>query len=101
MRESHGVVVEASIVARLLRIRLLRLDATVVVLPADVAEPLPQPSPARPPPRRELGGPSTDGRPRLAEAVRAIEESAAILARTRRAGGRVSAGLPPAPRQRG
>jgi hypothetical protein len=38
-RPSDGVLVEASIVARLLGIRLLRLDATVVLVPADVTAP--------------------------------------------------------------
>ena len=38
-RRSSGVVVEASVLARLLGIRLLRLDATVVVVPADVTSP--------------------------------------------------------------
>ena len=46
-RPSDGVVVEASILARLLGIRLLTLDATVVLVPADVtAPPTPRYEPA-------------------------------------------------------
>lgn len=38
---SDGVLVEGSIVTRLLGLRLLKLDATVVVVPADVSAPRP------------------------------------------------------------
>ena len=38
-RPSDGVVVEASILARLLGLRLLTLDATVVLVPAEVTAP--------------------------------------------------------------
>lgn len=77
--------------ARLLGIRLLKLDATIVVVPADVtARPAaphasprpalaPAPAPAMPPARR----PGTVGGG-LAEAVRRIDEGAAILAEVRR-----------------
>jgi hypothetical protein len=96
-RPSDGLVAEASIVARLLGIRLLTLRATVVVCPADVTAPAASGSrAARPGPRPPLGSPAapaarpgpparTAGRG-LAEAVRALDESAAILAASRRDG---------------
>jgi hypothetical protein len=69
-RPSDGLVVEARIVARLLGLRLLTLDATVVVVPAEVTDPASAPHDL--PPR--------DG---LAEAVRLIDEGAAILTEVR------------------
>ena len=52
-RTSDGLLVEASIVARLLGIRLLTLDATVALVPAEVTARTPSrgASPARTPPR--------------------------------------------------
>jgi len=76
-RLSDGVLVEASILARVLGVRLLTLDATVVLAPADVGEP------AAPPPAG-----SSRGHGGLAEAVRSIDEGARVLARTRRDGAR-------------
>jgi hypothetical protein len=92
-RPSDGLVVEASILARLLRIRLLTLDATVVIVPADVTARWPAPPDVQgrtsarsdraagtsPPARSDAGG-----RRSLAEAVRTIDEGAAILAEARR-----------------
>lgn len=89
-RPSDGIVAEASIVARLLRLRLLTLDATVLVSPAVVTTPSsgtrPVGSPAsdgraparaaRVPPARPVGG-------RLAAAARDVDESAATLAAAR------------------
>jgi hypothetical protein len=89
-RLSEGVVVEASILARLLGIRLLRLDATVVVVPAAVTAP-----PSGPRDRQRLASAPRAGVPRtrsgaaghrLADAVRSIDEGAAILAEARRTG---------------
>ena len=87
-RRSQGVVVEASVLARLLGLRLLRLDATVVLVPADVSSPssasyeLPARASARsapvPPARSEVVG------GRLAHAVRSIDEGAELLAEARR-----------------
>lgn len=87
-RPSDGLVVEASILARLLGIRLLKLDATVVIVPADVTapssaarvSPLPAvaPSPRALPDRQPAG---VGGG--LAEAIRRIDEGAAILAAVR------------------
>lgn len=71
-RLSEGGVVQASVRARLLRIPLLRLDATVVLMPAAITAP-----------SSALTG--ADG---LAEAVRSINEGAEILAHARRKGQR-------------
>lgn len=84
------MLVEASVRARVMGIRLLSLDATVVLVPADltasppaVVDPPAQP-PARPPavPRARS---RAAGRG-LAEAVRSIDEGAEILSRTQRNG---------------
>jgi hypothetical protein len=86
-RLSEGGVVEASVRARLLGIRLLTLEASVVIAPAEVAVPWARSndpyhrSPARSsslPPARSgaIGG-------GLAEAVRSIDESTALLAEAR------------------
>ncbi|MEP6953026.1 MAG: hypothetical protein ABI950_03050 [Solirubrobacteraceae bacterium] len=63
-------------VARVLGVRLLTLDATVVLTPAEVAPRAASPS-ARRPRRRVAVGRS------LAEATRQIDEGAALLAATR------------------
>jgi hypothetical protein len=65
-------VIEAFVLARLLRIRLLTLEATVMVVPAEVDGANVTPVSA------------ANGRRGLAEAVRTIEEGAAILAEVRR-----------------
>ena len=85
---SDGVLVEASILARVLGIRFLTLDAAVVLLPADVRVPLS--APPDPPTRTAApfcGLPPTRppaaGR-RLAEAVRSLDEGAELLAQARR-----------------
>jgi hypothetical protein len=79
-RPSDGLVVEASIVARLLGIRLLTLNAKVVVAPADVRAPS-SPSHDSRPVGRDSRPPVGRG---LAEAVVRLNESAAILAEARR-----------------
>ena len=76
-RPTDGVLIEASILARLLGIRLLTLDATVVLVPADVTGP----SPAS----RDSRVRASTGRG-LAEAVRSINEGAELLAEARRNG---------------
>ena len=84
----RGVVVEASVLARLLGIRLLRLDATVVLVPADVTPPssasyqLPRRASARSA-RVPRARSDPVGR-RLAHAVRSIDEGAELLAEARR-----------------
>jgi hypothetical protein len=72
-RVSDGVLVEASILARLLGIRLLTLDLTLVLVPADVSAPSPQPA-------------RTGAGRGLAHAVRSINEGAQLLAESRRNG---------------
>jgi hypothetical protein len=71
-RLSEGALVQASVRARLLGIPLLRLDATVVLMPAAITAP----SSAL-----ALGN-------GLAEAVRSINEGAEVLAHARRNSGR-------------
>jgi hypothetical protein len=72
-RVSDGVLVEASILARVLGLRLLTLDVTLVLVPADVSAP--SPVSARPVPGRGL-----------ADAVRSISEGAELLEEARRNG---------------
>ncbi len=94
-RPSDGIVAEASIIARLLRLRLLTLHATVVVSPAVVTKSSTREPSARRPhaaATRTFDGPAqtydaTPARPvgrRLAQAARTVDESAATLAATRR-----------------
>jgi len=71
-RNSDGGLVQASVRARLLGIPLLRLDATIALMPAALT----------PSSSAVAGG---DG---LAEAVRSINEGAEILAQVRREGRR-------------
>jgi hypothetical protein len=85
---SEGVLVEARIRARLLGIRLLTIDATVVLAPADVAAPSVA---AHDPPQRASLRSSELSRHRsaatghrLAEAVQSINEGMELLAATRR-----------------
>jgi hypothetical protein len=82
-----GTLVEASVVARLLRIKLLTLDASILLLPAvaessafgvassgeprDIERASTQP--------RRAGG----SRRRLSDAMRSIDEGAAVLAQAR------------------
>jgi hypothetical protein len=77
-RLSEGVVVEASVMARLLRWRVLTLDASVLLLPA-----------SRPPTDGEMR-PRRDGwrgrdarRGRLADAIKNIDHAEHELARAR------------------
>jgi len=81
-RLSEGILVEASVVARLLGMRLLKLDATVVLMPADVAA---QPAAPRDPPALD-GLPPTRLNPAgrgLAEAIRNLNEGEELLAQAR------------------
>jgi hypothetical protein len=80
-RLSEGVVAEASIVARLLRWRILTLDASVVLLPADVP-PLDAGSTT---PRREARRRSAATRGRISDAMKNIEQAEQELARARHA----------------
>jgi hypothetical protein len=89
-RLSDGVLVDASIHARLLGVRLLTIDATIVLVPADVAGTSPTAHPAAegPAPRPLPASPARPvaAGPRLAQAVRTINEAAELLAETRRDG---------------
>jgi hypothetical protein len=71
-RLSEGALVQASVRARLLGIPLLRLDATVVLMPAAITAPSPALATAN----------------GLAEAVRSINDGAEVLAEVRRNGRR-------------
>jgi hypothetical protein len=87
---SDGALVDASIQARLLGLRLLTVNATIVLAPADVTglSPAAHPLPERPAPRPSRAVPrrSAAAGPRLAQAVRSINEAAEVLAETRRDG---------------
>jgi hypothetical protein len=89
-RPSDGILIEASILARVLGLRLLTLDATITLAPAEVrtrsavardrtGHPITprRASPAAPP--RAAGG-------RLAQAVRTIGEGEQLLEQARRNG---------------
>jgi hypothetical protein len=86
-RLSEGALVEATVRARLLGIPLLRLDATVVLVPAEVSDP--SSAPHEPTRTRSFGVPprrsGAAGRG-LADAVRSINEGAEVLAEVRRNG---------------
>jgi hypothetical protein len=89
-RLSDGVLVDASIQARLLGLRLLTVDASIVLVPADVTgtSPAAHPPAQRPAPRSSAPVPrrTVAAGPRLAQAVRSINEAAEVLAETRRDG---------------
>ena len=89
-RLSEGTLIEASVQARLLGLRLLELDATVVLLPADVGA-----QPIAPPDLPVLEGAPDPGLPAtllypagrgLAEAIRHIREGEELLAEARHNG---------------
>lgn len=67
-RLSEGALVQASVRARLLGIPLLRLDATVALMPAAITAP----------------SSALAARDGLAEAVRSINDGAEVLAQVRR-----------------
>ena len=83
-----GMLVEASILARLLGIKILTLDASALVLPAGAAPSVVPPPRAgdravpaiRSSPRSTTGSP----RRRLGEALRSIDEGAALLEEARK-----------------
>jgi hypothetical protein len=89
-RLSDGVLVDASVHARLLGLRLLTVDASIVLVPADVTgtSPAAHPPAQRPAPRSSVPAPKRTiaAGPRLAQAVRSINEAAEVLAETRRDG---------------
>ena len=87
---SEGIRVEASVLARLLRIKLLKLDASVLVFPTEVTPRPPAPAPpdlvvrTSPLPEATPAPSSENGRRTLADAVRNIHEGAELLAEARR-----------------
>jgi hypothetical protein len=88
-RLSEGVLVEAGIRARLLGIRLLTIDATVVLAPADFTVPsVAGHDPSQRAPRSSgiSRNRSAATGHRLAEAVQSINEGMELLAATRRDG---------------
>lgn len=101
-RLSGGAYVAATLVARLLGMRLLTIDAEIALVPADArtlgsaadARPLGSAADARPvrtSPRRALATGSRAAGPGLARAVRTMDEGAELLAEARR-GARGSSG---------
>jgi len=77
-RLSEGMVIEASIIARVLRLRLLTVDASIVLLPAgerrsggEAVTPSPEPW--------MIGRTGTRGR--LSDAIRSIDHAEQGLAR--------------------
>jgi len=75
---SDGVVIEASVVARLLGLKLLRVRAQVTVLPAEPARRLPRfPSefPSEPAPPSLDGGRLADAAQLLAHACRTLDDA--------------------------
>jgi hypothetical protein len=90
-RLGDGVLVDASILARVFGIRLLTLDARVMLVPADVTTPSPTPPDSRRPRASARTSAAASGASGaighgLADAVRCINEGAAILADVRRDG---------------
>lgn len=81
-RLSEGAIVEAKVRARLFGIPLLKIDATVVLVPAGFADPS---AAAHAPPARTARSSAAAGHD-LAEAVRSINEGAELLAEVRRNG---------------
>jgi hypothetical protein len=94
---SHGVLVRAHVVARLLGVRLLRVDADVVLTPAELAGPTERQR-RRVPSEGRTGTVSTVGAtlptvpaavrtpgPRLDEVVRVLDEARASLEAARSA----------------
>jgi hypothetical protein len=95
-RLSDATLVEASLAARLLGMRLLTLDATIALVPADATAATPAPEDGALGVRRVAHASrrsSRDARPsagrgrhRLADAVRNLEEGAKLLADVQRTG---------------
>jgi hypothetical protein len=84
---SEGFRVQASVLARLLGLKLLKLDATVTVLPAGARE-APSRStsfvvPAGPDRREAVVGRNSAGDQRLADAIRNLDEGARLLEEVR------------------
>jgi hypothetical protein len=89
----RATLIEASITARLLGLRLLTLDAKVALVPADVTVAESQSrkpavrAPARPSENSHARGDGAGGHRGLADAVRNISEGARLLAEVQRRNG--------------
>lgn len=81
---SDGLIIDASVVARLLGIRLLTLDASLTVSPARIKAPVADYASVRRSSTHPTGPPGRIGA-RLASAEQSIDEGAATLAATLRA----------------
>jgi hypothetical protein len=82
------MLIEASILARLLKLRLLTVDASVLLVPAKVSSSAPPIAPSRErrdthEPRRQLTSRGSHGST-LADAIRSIDEGTKLLAKARR-----------------
>ena len=88
-RLSDGVLLQATIWARFLGIRILTVDTTVVISPADIdaasATRTRPPTRASPRPARVSPTSARRAAPGLAAAVRNLDEGAELLARSRAA----------------
>jgi hypothetical protein len=79
---ADGALLEASIVVRLLKLRLLTLDATILLLPPTAAEPRSRAAASPGPP--SVASPRADGNHgQLADAISDLERTAELLARAR------------------
>jgi hypothetical protein len=84
-RLSEGMLIEATVLARLLGINLLTVDATVSLVPARPTSGAGSPSPPRKPAEQRVDGSRADTRTGgLAEAARRLDESARLLAKAKR-----------------
>lgn len=94
-RLSEGAVIHASVLGRVMGVRLLRLEATLVATPAaSVAQPRPllPALPSRAAPRaRAVSAPNRVIGSSLGEALSFIDESAASLAAAKQAAPRAAA----------
>jgi hypothetical protein len=95
-RLSDATLVEASIAARLLGMRLLTLDATIALVPADLTAPMPALADGAPRVNRSARASSSPSSGdshrrcrtghRLADATRNLDEGARLLAEVQRNG---------------
>lgn len=85
-RLSEGILLQGTILARFMGLRLLKLDATLTILPADTRRHVPVPEQRRLAPSLDLHTAFTRPvapRHSLGEALQAIQQSRELLARAR------------------
>ncbi len=79
-----GVLIQGSVRARIIGMQILTLDTTIVLTPAEVSDPARGAGPTARPARSRSAGPTPDRfrvpDHRLGEAIRCLDESAALLA---------------------